>query len=184
MSGAGASADGAPRETVQEAGQELGQETLHASCVLLDEAGVLIRGASGSGKSALCLALLDRSFLEGRHARLVGDDRIRLEAHHGRLVARPHPALAGLIEIRGLGLRRLAAHAPAAVVRLVVDLVAEAERLPTEASATALLLGVAVPRLALEPRHPREYLIREALRSGVAMRTHPAALVPGGARDV
>ncbi|MEN3209995.1 HPr kinase/phosphatase C-terminal domain-containing protein [Methylorubrum populi] len=175
MSGAGAPADARFRETV------------HASCVLLDEAGVLIRGPSGSGKSALCLALLDRSFLEGRHARLVGDDRIRLEAHHGRLVARPHPALAGLIEIRGLGIRRLAAHAPAAVLRLVVDLVAEATRMPDrlpEISATALILGVALPRLVLEPRHPREYLIQEALQAGVAMRTHPAALVPGGARDV
>ena len=159
------------------------RETVHASCVLLDEAGVLIRGPSGLGKSALCLALLDRFFLEGRHARLVGDDRIRLAAHHGRLVARPHPALAGLIEIRGLGLRRLVTHAPAAVLRLVVDLVAEAQRLP-DASDTAELLGVAVPRLTLEPRHPREYLIREALRAGVAMRTHPAALVPGGGRDV
>ncbi|KQQ25057.1 serine kinase [Methylobacterium sp. Leaf123] len=163
--------------------QETRHDTVHASCVLLDEAGVLIRGPSGSGKSALCLALLDRFFLEGRHARLVGDDRIRLEAHHGRLVARPHPALAGLIEIRGLGLRRLAKHSPAAVLRLVVDLVAEAERLP-DTTATATLLGVALPRLALEPRHPREYLIREALRAGVAMRTHPAALVPGGAHDV
>jgi serine kinase of HPr protein (carbohydrate metabolism regulator) len=73
-------------------------------------------------------------------------------------------------EIRGLGLRRLAAHAPAAVLRLVVDLVAEAERLP-ETAATAMLLGVALPRLALEPRHPHEYLILEALR---AMRRQPA----------
>ncbi|HEV2543138.1 MAG TPA: HPr kinase/phosphatase C-terminal domain-containing protein [Methylobacterium sp.] len=165
------------------AGEERPRETVHASCVLLDEAGVLIRGPSGAGKSALCLALLDRFFLEGRHARLVGDDRVQLEAHHGRLVARPHPALAGLIEIRGLGPRRLVTHAPAAVVRLVVDLVAAVERLP-EAADTARLLGVAVPRLTLEPRHPREYLIREALGAGVAMRTHPAALVPGGARDV
>lgn len=165
------------------AGEERPRETVHASCVLLDEAGVLIRGPSGAGKSALCLTLLDRFFLEGRHARLVGDDRVRLEAHHGRLVARPHPALAGLIEIRGLGPRRLVTHAPAAVVRLVVDLVAAVERLP-EAADTARLLCVAVPRLTLEPRHPREYLIREALGAGVAMRTHPAALVPGGDRDV
>ena len=72
---------------------------------------------------------------------------------------------------------------PAAVLRLVVDLVAEAERLP-ETAETALVLGVALPRLVLDPRHPREYLIREALRADVAMRTHPAALVPGGVRDV
>lgn len=177
MSGEGGSGGVPPRETV------------HASCVLLDEAGILIRGPSGSGKSTLCLALLDRFFLEGRHARLVGDDRIRLEAHHGRVVARPHPALAGLIEIRGLGIRRLARHAPAAVLRLVVDLVSGVERLP-ETPEPARILGVALPRLVLEPHHPREYLIREALGSreapgaGVAMRTHPAALVPGEARDV
>ena len=164
------------------------RETVHASCVLLGEAGVLVRGAAGAGKSSLCLALLDRAALEGRHARLVGDDRIRIEARHGRLVARPHPALAGLVEIRGHGIRRLAAFAEAAVLRLVVDLVEAGERLPAAAPATACLLGLALPRLALERHQPREYLIREALREagadGVAMRTHPAALVPGAPRDV
>lgn len=154
--------------------------TVHASCVLLGEAGVLVRGPPGSGKSSLCLALLDRAGLEGRHARLVGDDRIRLEAHHGRLVARPHPALMGLIEIRGHGLRRLVAHAEAAVLRLVVDLIETAERMPAERPATERLLGVELPRLSLAPGEPREYLIREALDASVAVRTHPAALVPGG----
>ena len=63
-------------------------------------------------------------------ARLVGDDRIALAAAHGRLLARPAQALAGLIEVRGLGIRRLA-HEPVAVVGLVVDLAGpEAERLP------------------------------------------------------
>ncbi|SFK47652.1 HPr kinase/phosphorylase [Methylorubrum salsuginis] len=158
--------------------------TVHASCVLLGEAGVLVRGPAGSGKSSLCLALLDRADLEGRHAALVGDDRIRLEAYHGRLVARPHPALAGLIEIRGHGIRRLAAHAEAAVLRLVVDLVETAERMPAEPVATERLLGVSLPRLSLAGGQPREYLIREALDASVAVRTHSAALVPAGARDL
>jgi len=157
--------------------------TVHASCVLLGEAGVLIRGPAGSGKSSLCLALLDRAGLEGRHAALVGDDRVRIEAHHGRLVARPHPALAGLIEIRGHGIRQLTAHAEAAVLRLVVDLVETAERMPAGGPATERLLGVALPCLSLARGQPREYLIREALEAGVAVRTHPAALVPGEARD-
>ncbi|KQT46658.1 serine kinase [Methylobacterium sp. Leaf456] len=158
--------------------------TVHASCVLLGEAGVLIRGPAGSGKSSLCLALLDRAGLEGRHAALVGDDRIRLEAHHGRLVARPHPALVGLIEIRGHGIRRLTQHAEAAVVRLVVDLVESAERMPVDAVATERLLGVSLPRLSLAPDQPREYLIRATLDASVAVRTHPAALVPDGACSV
>ncbi len=154
--------------------------TVHASCVLLDEAGVLVRGPAGSGKSSLCLALLDRAGLAGRHAALVGDDRIRLVAHHGRLVARPHPALAGLIEIRGHGIRRLVVPAEAALVRLVVDLVDTAERMPAGPIATERLLGVDLPRLSLAPDQPREYLIRATLEAGVAVRTHPAALVPGG----
>lgn len=166
-----------------------GSLTLHASCVLLGEAGVLVRGPAGAGKSSLCLALLDRAALEGRHARLVGDDRIRLQARHGRLVARPHPTLAGLIEIRGHGLRRLAAHAEAAVLRLVVDLVEAPERMPAGPAATERLLsegllGVSLPRLSLARDQPREYLIREALDASVALRTHPAALVPGEVRDV
>ena len=156
-----------------------GPLTVHASCVLLGEAGVLVRGPAGAGKSSLCLALLDRAGLEGRHARLVGDDRIRLTRRHGRLVARPHPALAGLIEIRGHGIRRLAAHAEAAVLRLVVDLVEDAERMPAVPAATERLLGIALPRLALARGQPREYLIHEALAASVAVRTHPAALVPG-----
>lgn len=156
-----------------------GPLSVHASCVLIGEAGVLVRGPAGSGKSSLCLALLDRAGIEGRHAALVGDDRIRLEAHHGRLVARPHPALAGLIEIRGHGIRRLARPAEAAVLRLVVDLVAEAERMPAVPAATERLLGIDLPRLALARDQPREYLIHEALAVGVAVRTHPAALVPG-----
>ena len=42
-----------------------------------------------------------------RFARLVGDDRVHVEAAGGRLLVRPAPALAGLIEVRGIGVLRL-----------------------------------------------------------------------------
>lgn len=81
--------------------------------------------------------------------RLVADDRVLLEASHGRLVARPPAALAGLIEVRGLGLVRLA-HEESAVVGLVVDLAAtDAERLPEPAARRTEIEGVALPRLAV-----------------------------------
>src|SRR5262249_57664514 len=87
-----------------------------------------------------------------RFARLVGDDRVHLEARHGRLIVRPGAALAGLIEVRGLGIRRLD-HEPMAVVGLVVDLAAEdAGRLPA-AGGTALL-GVGVRRVSVPPPPP------------------------------
>jgi serine kinase of HPr protein (carbohydrate metabolism regulator) len=122
--------------------------TVHASAVLAGTRAVLIRGPAGAGKSQLALALIqagETGLL--RFARLVGDDRVHLDAHHGRLLVRPATALAGLIEVRGLGIRRLD-YEPMAVVGLVVDLAAEdAERMP--ALSEAVLLGVPVRRLAL-----------------------------------
>ncbi len=109
----------------------MSQLHLHASAVTLGEAGILIRGASGSGKSRLALALTAAARAAGAFSRLVGDDRVRLESRNGRLIARGHPAILGRIEQRGLGVRE-APFIPAAVVRLVVDLVppSEAPRYP------------------------------------------------------
>jgi HPr kinase/phosphorylase len=126
--------------------------TLHASAVLVGSRAVLIRGPAGAGKSRLAWALIQAA--QGgliAFARLVGDDRIELAASHGRLLARPPAALAGLIEIRGLGIRRLD-HEPVAVVGLVVDLAApEAERLPAKAAQEIEVTGIMLPRLALGP---------------------------------
>jgi serine kinase of HPr protein (carbohydrate metabolism regulator) len=84
-----------------------------------------------------------------RFARLIGDDRVHLEAGHGRLLVRPAAALAGLIEVRGVGILRLD-HEPVAVVGLVVDLAAQdAERLPSPTAAVTVIAGVQLPRLAL-----------------------------------
>src|SRR5262249_50773426 len=77
--------------------------TVHASAVLAGARAVLIRGPAGSGKSQLALAVIQAAQTGLlRFARLVGDDRVHLEAHHGRLLVRPAAALAGLIEVRGL----------------------------------------------------------------------------------
>src|SRR3954464_2248373 len=105
--------------------------SVHASAVLIGDQAVLIRGPSGAGKSRLAFDLI----LAGRSGQLppailVGDDRVHLDTTGGHRIVRPAPALAGLIETRGLGIRRIE-HAGEAVVGLVVDLVADdAERLP------------------------------------------------------
>jgi HPr kinase/phosphorylase len=126
--------------------------TTHASAVLIGARAALIRGPSGAGKSRLAFALIEAQ-VQGllRFARLIADDRAILETHHGRLLVRPAPPLAGLIEMRGLGIRRLPFE-PVAVAGLVVDLAAsDAERLPaTEAQETAIS-GVVLPRLAVAP---------------------------------
>lgn len=111
---------------------------VHASAVVIGEAGILIRGASGSGKSRLALALIGSARAAGAFARLVGDDRIRLENCNGRLIARGHPLILGRIEQRGAGILR-EPFIPAAVVRLIVDLIDEdnAPRYPEAADESA-----------------------------------------------
>ena len=128
--------------------------TIHASAVLIGPHAVLIRGASGSGKSQLAWQLIDANAAVIPFARLVADDRAFVAAHHGRLIVRPAPELAGLLEIRGLGIRRLP-YEPAAVIGLVVDLDAsDAARLPERAGLKTEILGVTLPRLAVAPSHP------------------------------
>jgi HPr kinase/phosphorylase len=122
--------------------------SVHASAVLVDDRAVLIRGPSGAGKSRLAFDLI----LAGRSGQippavLVGDDRVHLETVGGQLVVRPARELIGLIEIRGLGIRRCD-FAEEAIVGLVVDLsAADAERLPPPESLLIRLNGVKIPRI-------------------------------------
>ena len=124
--------------------------TIHASAVLVGARAVLIQGPSGSGKSQLALALLEAA-RNGMlpFARLIADDRADIEAVHGRLLVRPAPTLAGLIEVRGLGIRRVACEA-VAVVGLLVDLAAaDAGRMPETAGQSREIGGITLPRLAV-----------------------------------
>ena len=124
--------------------------TIHASAVLVGAKAVLIRGPAGSGKSRLTWDLLQAA-AQGAlpFARLVADDRVHDEVHTGRLLVRPAPRLAGLIEIHGLGIRRLPFELVAAV-GLVVDLAApDGARLPAPQAETTVISGVTLPRLAV-----------------------------------
>jgi HPr kinase/phosphorylase len=123
--------------------------TIHGDALLIGEHGVLVRGASGAGKSALTLALVAAAEQRRTFSRLIGDDRVELVARHGRLIARPHSAIAGLIESRGLGILRIP-YEPAGVIRLVVDLLdatAAPPRFPPEGSLETQICGVVLPRL-------------------------------------
>lgn len=135
---------------------------LHASTVVVGEAGILIRGPSGAGKSGLALALIGLAQSQGRFARLVADDRTAISVRCGRLVAAPVPPIEGFVERRGLGLTP-EPHLAAAVIRLVVDCGAEPERMPEPEALVATIAGVALPRLQLLPRPGDERLVLAAL---------------------
>ena len=124
--------------------------TTHASAVLIGPKAVLIRGPSGTGKSSLAWRLIEAG-QQGAlpFARLVGDDRVALETANDRLLVRPAQALAGLLEIRGLGIRRLE-YEPVAVIGLVLDLGPPgSERLPAPETGQAAIGGIGLPRLAM-----------------------------------
>jgi hypothetical protein len=101
----------------------MAEVNVHASCVAIGAAGVLLLGKPGAGKSDLALRLID----EG--ARLVADDRTILFTRRGRLYGKSPDSIRGLIEIRGLGIVELPSRANVKIA-LVVKLGREDARLP------------------------------------------------------
>lgn len=96
---------------------------IHATCVAISGRGVLLMGPSGAGKSDLALRLMDRG------AMLVADDRCDLWDDGRDLWAAPPENLAGLMEVRGLGIVRQA-FLPQAPVSLAVELQNSYDRFP------------------------------------------------------
>jgi HPr kinase/phosphorylase len=120
---------------------------IYGTCVALSGLGVLLRGPSGSGKSDLALRLIDGG------AKLVADDHVELSLDAaGRVMARVPKPLAGLLEVRGIGILRMDA-VRTAPIGLVVDLTSDdqVERLPQ--IETCVLLDQPIRRLALAPFH-------------------------------
>jgi len=112
---------------------------IHASCAARDGDGVLLLGPPGSGKSGLVLRLRDHGFL------LVADDRVEIDGHD----AWAPPALAGLLEVRGLGIVRLP-FLPRARLALAVKLGATPDRLPASARHTP----TGLPLVAVDATRP------------------------------
>lgn len=152
---------------------------LHASAVALDGAAIMLRGPSGSGKSTICLALI-----EHYGAQLIADDRLYADTDADTdtdtVMLRPHDGLAGLIEMRGLGVLRMA-HLPTARLALVVELVA-ADAVPRIAPmATTEIAGCAIALLRLHGHDP--YTPLKIHRAAAALRDGLRDGLRGGFRD-
>jgi hypothetical protein len=156
-----------------------GQVRVHGGCVLVGIHGLLILGASGSGKSLAARLILRACASRNRFAALVADDQVHITrvAAQGlppRLIARPPAVLAGLHEVRGLGIVRVPTE-PAAVIACALELCPSGQkntcaphgsygkmaygavqpktglaRLPEEANSTMTILGVEIPCLKAE----------------------------------
>ena len=129
---------------------------IHGTCIAIGGRGVLLLGQPGSGKSDLALRLIDGTGagLSGqlRGARLVADDQVAIRKANGLLIASAPRALAGKLEIRGLGIAELQAE-PETELQLAVRLTpaAEIERLPDLPSARMDILGIAIPLVLIDP---------------------------------
>ena len=137
---------------------------LHATCLVIDDIGVLLRGASGCGKSDLALRVIKTDI-----GRLVADDQVSLTVQENVLIARPPPRLAGLIEVRGLGLLPIA-YEPSCPIKLLVNLVCVNDKMadgtapipPLAPPVFERILDIAVPTIQLcayEPSAPQKLAI-------------------------
>ncbi len=139
--------------------------SIHASAVSVGGRAVLIRGPSGAGKSRLAFDLI-LAGLAGQipATRLIGDDRVLLARADGRLFVRGAPNLLGLLEIRGLGIRRYAAVENEAELGLIVDLATDdGTRLPDPATLRAEIDGISAPRVPVASGFPALPLVLAAL---------------------
>jgi serine kinase of HPr protein (carbohydrate metabolism regulator) len=128
-------------------------ELVHGTCVSLGRHGVLLRGPSGAGKSDLALRFMALPG-EGRlRPQLVADDQVLVAANAKRaLLASAPAAIAGKIEVRGLGIVEMP-FLPEAELVLVCDLVSleDVPRMPPEAAQSITIAGIPLPTLTLAP---------------------------------
>jgi len=117
---------------------------VHATAIAIEGNAILLRGPPGAGKSDLALRLIDGG------ARLVADDQALLRRADNQVFVRAPAEIAGLIEVRGVGILRvdLISEAP---IALVADLVpsTQMERIPD--NRFEKVLGLAIPLITLAP---------------------------------
>jgi len=134
---------------------EPAEEVIHATCVAVDGTGVLLLGPPGSGKSDLALRLIDTpGMATGKDmltAELVADDQVKLARAGNHLVATAPAKLAGLIEIRGLGIVKVP-HRASAEIGLAIRLAPHTaiERLPEPGTNRYTALGITIPLVEID----------------------------------
>jgi HPr kinase/phosphorylase len=146
------------RRSIDNMSDFIAPELLHATAVAINGQGVLLLGPSGSGKSDLALRLIDRG------AVLISDDGVLIDAGGPLPLMRTAPNIAGMIEMRGVGIVKMP-FADAVPLHLVVQLGTTPERMPP-AGQQLDISGTAMPTIALyafEASAPLK--VEQALRS-------------------
>ena len=133
------------------AGKTGGPEAIHATALVVREIGILIRGPSGSGKSALALCLFELARQRRWFGALIGDDRVIVHSRSGRLIAQGVRSVEGMIERRGHGIVKVDKTVDA-LIHIAVDLApfdGEMRRIACAEAPVADIAGVTLPLFAL-----------------------------------
>lgn len=123
---------------------------IHGTAIVVGKVGLLFLGPSGIGKSALAFACLASARPLGLHASLVADDRVLLSRVESGILAECPPSIAGLMEIRGTGIVKMAytSSAPIHYAVLPAD-PANAVRLPDDDEWADVADGIRLPVVRL-----------------------------------
>ncbi len=126
-------------------------ELAHGTCIALGECGAILTGPPGSGKSDLALRFIFGTPPELEPS-LVADDQVVLRVRDGRLYGSPPGAIAGLIEVRGVGIVKTP-YREEARIGLIAGMAdpCDIPRLPPSPPRTATVGGVALPYIAIAP---------------------------------
>ena len=126
--------------------------------------GILITGASGSGKSEIALELIKRGHV------LIADDRVDVSRIHNSIVGHSPELLVGMLEIRGIGIIDVAKMfgASALLSKDNIDMVIHLEkfdptadyaRIGNEDDLFTTILGVDIPTLVLPVKEGRSMAV-------------------------
>lgn len=117
---------------------------LHATLVVLNGYGILLSGKSGSGKSDLALQLI-----ENKGALLVADDIVYVEKKVHKIIGKCAPDLAGMLEVRGVGIIKYP-YIEEAAINLMINLLDDVktlQRMPKKQ--TECILGLEIDKIDL-----------------------------------
>ena len=123
---------------------------MHGTCVALGDRAAAIRGKPGAGKSDLALRFISAFHRDG--AALVADDQIRICREQNILSVSAPESIAGLFEVRGIGVISFPPKSSAELA-LIIELspADEIERMPPDPWPREKILGISVPVLRLFP---------------------------------